>query len=68
MQLSYLFFFPGAKGQPGEWGQAGPPGDTGIKGEVGLPGERGERGNRCSIILRYGKTGEKNAQRVLQAK
>ena len=74
MQLFYLFFFPGIKGQPGQRGEAGPPGNTravgdpGIKGEVGPPGERGERGNRCSTILRYGKTGEKKAQRVLQAK
>ena len=65
MQLFYLFFFPGIKGQPGQRGEAGPPGETGaygdrgMKGEVGPPGERGERGNRCSITLRYGKTGEK---------
>ena len=30
-----------------------------MKGEVGPPGERGEKGNRCSIILRNGKTGKK---------
>ena len=65
MQLFYLFFFPGIKGQPGQRGVAGPSGETGaygdpgMKGEVGPPGERGERGNCCSITLRYGKTGEK---------
>ena len=65
MQLFYLFFFPGIKGQPGQKGEAGPLGEMGaygepgLKGEVGPPGERGEKGNRCSVILRYGKTGEK---------
>ena len=69
--MFYLFFCPGFKGQqglPGEIGAAGVPGEKGMKGEVGPPGERGEKGNRCSIILRNGKTGKKNVQRVLQAK
>ena len=63
----------GPEGPPGEMG---PKGDMGIKGEpswgakgdVGPPGERGEKGNRFSITLRYGKTGNKNVQRVFQAK
>ena len=60
--MFYLFFCPGFKGQqglPGEIGAAGVPGEKGMKGEVGPPGERGEKGNRCSIILRNGKTGKK---------
>ena len=66
---------PGEKGDSGEMGPEGPPGamgpkgDMGIKGEtfwgtkgeVGPPGKRGEKGNRCSIILRNGKTGKKHA-------
>ena len=57
-------------GPPGEKGDKGEMGETfwGAKGEVGPPGESGEKGNRCSIILRYSKTGKKSVQRVLQAK
>ena len=55
-------------GEAGPTGRTGIDGFPGLRGEVGRPGERGEKGNRCSIILRYGKTGEKNVQRVLQAK
>lgn len=63
----------GPEGPPGEMGpkgEMGIKGETfwGAKGEVGPPGKRGEKGNRCSVILRYGKTGKKNVQRALQAK
>ena len=64
---------PGHKGEAGQIGPEGPPGGMGPKGEMGIkgetfwgakgevgpPGERGEKGNRCSVILRYGKTGKK---------